>query len=425
MTRYNTRFKLTPMAATNRWRKIYQGKIYYVGVGHCTSKTDREGYRFALAEWQTLRERLDHTPTADELALYEAVRKPDPVKIDDLVDLSIVDAKARKALQMHAEYVQSVVEKVEGKAPQKQDTIGSQIDEFIALKMARCQLGELSAMRVMSVRQHLRTVEEALGKDTLIQAINEETVKQYWGTLVARVKNGEISRTTASDRWHLFKEWVRSIYQIPIPRNLGQRDLSIPRPILRIVTWTPEEVREFLHRAPERMQLWILLMLNCGMYSGDISALRPEEVDWERGRIKRKRSKTEKIESCPTVDYPLWARPFELLRNYGRRDGERVFLNRDGGPLVQQLFKANGKPKNQDSIYDAYRHLLKGEPRKPLKALRKTGASLLDTHDVYVHCVEHYLAHTAHTVTDRSYRDYSQERFDAAIKWLGQQVGIE
>ena len=79
---------------------------------------------------------------------------------------------------------------------------------------------------------------------------------------------------------------------------------------------------------------------------------------------------------------------------------------------------------HQDSIYDAYRHLLKDEPRKPLKALRKTGASLLDTHDVYVHCVEHYLAHAAHTVTDRSYRNYSQERFNAAIKWLGSQFGL-
>ena len=404
--RYNTRFKLTPMPSSNRWRKIYHGKIHYVGIGHCSSKHDRDGYRVALAEWNTLKDSLDDTPTQVEMELYQAVRKPDPVTMDDLADLGVVDAKADKALQEYAEYVQSVIDKVEGEKPQKKDTVGSIIDEFIAFKMARHQMGELSAMRVVTLRQHLRTVEEVLGRDTPVESIAEETVKQYWGALVAQVKNGEISRTTASDRWHVFKEWVRSVYQIPTPRNLSRRDLSIPRPTKQVVTWAVEEVKSLLARAPERMQLWALLMLNAGMYAGDISNLRPSEVDWERGRIRRKRSKTEQVESCPTVDYSLWGRTFKLLCKYGRRDGERVFLNRDGLPLVQQLFKPNGKPKNQDSIYNAYRHLLKGEAGKPLKALRKTGSSLLDTHDVYVHCVEHYLAHAAHTVTDRSYRNY-------------------
>jgi integrase len=165
-------------------------------------------------------------------------------------------------------------------------------------------------------------------------------------------------------------------------------------------------------------------MLNCGMYAGDISDLKPSEVDWKLGRICRKRSKTKQIESCPTVDYPLWSRTFDLLRTYGRQDGERVFLNRNGNPLVQQCFKGNGKAKNQDSIYDVYRRLSGGKGGKPLKALRKTGASLLDSHDVYLHCVEHYLAHAAKSVTDRSYRNYSQERFDSAIKWLGSQFGL-
>ena len=137
--------------------------------------------------------------------------------------------------------------------------------------------------------------------------------------------------------------------------------------------WEPTEVTAFLARAPEKVQLWALLMLNCGMYAGDISDLKPSEVNWKLGRICRKRSKTKQIESCPTVDYPLWSRTFDLLRKHGRQDGERVFLNRNGNPLVQQCFKGNGKAKNQDSIYDVYRRLSGGNGGKPLKALSQNG----------------------------------------------------
>ena len=164
-------------------------------------------------------------------------------------------------------------------------------------------------------------------------------------------------------------------------------------------------------------------MLNCGMYSKDISDLKPSEVEWEAGRIIRKRSKTQHLENTPTVDYPLWGRSFALLKKLGKRTGDRVLVNRQGEALVQQFYKPNGKMKNHDSVYHAYRHAYP-EPRKHLKALRKTGASLLETHDTYCMCVEIYLAHTVATVTDRSYRNYSQDRFDAAIKWLGEQLGI-
>ena len=44
-TAYNTRFHLTPTPPTNRWRKIYKGKTYYVGIGHCSGKNDPAGIR--------------------------------------------------------------------------------------------------------------------------------------------------------------------------------------------------------------------------------------------------------------------------------------------------------------------------------------------------------------------------------------------
>ena len=245
---YNSRLKLTPMPPTNRWRKIYHGKIHYVGIGHCSSKNDREGYRVALAEWQTLKQTLDDTPTPDELAIYETWRKPDPVTWDGMVDLAGLDAKDVKAAPATRRQRPTGHRQGRGKKPQKKDTIGSMIDEFVAHKMARHQMGELSAMRVVTVGQHLRTVEAVLGRDTPIESINEETVKQYWGALSGRVRT-EKSAVPRLRTGGLFKEWITSLYQIPTPRNISRRDLSIPRPAKKVVIWTVEEVKSLLARA--------------------------------------------------------------------------------------------------------------------------------------------------------------------------------
>ena len=71
---YNTRFKLTPMPATNRWRKIYRGKTHYIGIGHCSNKSDRDGYTIALAEWKALKSKLDYAPTEEEQTRYDQIQ---------------------------------------------------------------------------------------------------------------------------------------------------------------------------------------------------------------------------------------------------------------------------------------------------------------------------------------------------------------
>ena len=62
------------------------------------------------------------------------------------------------------------------------------------------------------------------------------------------------------------------------------------------------EVPKLIDEAPGQLKLHLLLMANTGMTQTDISDLHPSEVDWERGRVTRKRSKTEDRASVPTVE---------------------------------------------------------------------------------------------------------------------------
>src|SRR5262249_29148272 len=108
---------------------------------------------------------------------------------------------------------------------------------------------------------------------------------------------------------------------IPTPGNLRSRRFrfnhSAPQ---KIETFTVQEVRELLANSVERTRLYVLLMLNCGMYQNDISELLDEEVDWRAGTIKRARSKTRERHG-PVVTYKLWPETFELLTKH-RAGGE-------------------------------------------------------------------------------------------------------
>jgi hypothetical protein len=60
---------------------------------------------------------------------------------------------------------------------------------------------------------------------------------------------------------------------------------------------------------------------------------------------------------------------------------------------------------------------------RPLKELRKLGATLLASHEVYGRFHSYFLGHSPRTVADRHYVRPPQELFDEAVLWLGEQLG--
>jgi integrase len=179
-----------------------------------------------------------------------------------------------------------------------------------------------------------------------------------------------------------------------------------------------QEVKGIIEKSKGQTKLHILLMLNCGMTQQDISDLAPEEIDWCAGTITRRRSKTQQHEQTPTVCYRLWRATWTLLQHYGNRTGDHALLTKTGKTWVRDEI-VGGKRHRVDAIRSAYRHF--GIPYA-LKLFRKTGSTVLDRG--YPDCVERYLGHVPRTVTDRSYVDPSQDRFDDAIAWLGRQFGL-
>ncbi len=321
----------------------------------------------------------------------------------------------------------------QGTAPiPAENTIRCHVDQYLELKKAQAQAkGRIAGFS--SNKQWLDVFRSWVDPNAPLEALNEDLWERYFIYLSGRVAKKELSPASAKDYIGVARSFVRSRYEkrlIDLPRNLTSKQLAIAVPIKDPVTFTVEEVKAHLAAATNRTRLYLLLMLNCGMYPQDISSLTQEEVDWQRGRINRKRTKTRnRSENVPRVDYLLWQETFTLMKKNRSNHPTIVLLNENGKPLLTEQESENGKLSRNQNVQFAYRRLqekmkLKGEAKKGLKAFRKTGSTLLEQ-SVYGRFVEHYLGEAPQTVASRHYAYKNGAEFDQAIKWLGEQLGIE
>jgi hypothetical protein len=146
-----------------------------------------------------------------------------------------------------------------------------------------------------------------------------------------------------------------------------------------------------------------------------VSDLLDSEVDWDAGRVTRKRSKTKDRESVPVVCYPLWPGTFALLQEH-RSGSERVLLTARGKPLVQA---------RADVLAGNFKLLQKRIGfKKSMKLIRQSSASMLEGHRDYGRLVPLFLGHTPPGRAARHDAQPAPALLDEAVAWLGRQYGL-
>jgi len=306
------------------------------------------------------------------------------------------------------------------------DTIEALSRQWNEMETGRCRTGQMKPRTLSNNRVNVEHFVGFIGGPMVPTAINEATIERYYGGLLQRVGAGELSASNARARMGTairFVRWLWEQRKLELPRNLD-REWRFGGHAPVIVVFTKEEIRQLLAAATGQNRLHVLLMLNCGFYPTDIAALRDDEVDWERGIIHRKRTKTRTHGTVPTVSYPLWSDTFRLLKEHRSGSGI-VLLNERKREWIRSSVGDDGKVKFTDVISVSLDALLKrAGTTKPVKSLRKTGATLLESHADFARFVGLYLGHAPRTMAEKHYADPDRAGFDRAVGWLGEQLGI-
>ena len=452
-------YKLQWLASSRRWRKQYQGKQYYFPLND--GETKASSYQRCLREWEAKKVEIDRAEkTATEPWLVELLEKLQQtyrngqdaarftrasetlrlVRIADSqsIELPVDEGGSVVAVQTVPPSIRAVrsdldkyqddlllalQSKLDNPTPEHRPwenhedtpierTIGALLDRF-----------QKSNRKVD--RNRLKTFRKWCDEYQDAGEINGSYCREYYRYIMGRVQAGVWSPCYGKTLFGTFTHFVRWLFgEVEIldhmPRNL--KKLRIETPPKQVEVFSVEDVKRYLNAADERLELSLLLMLNCGMTQIDIADLHPSEVDWQAGRIIRKRSKTKQQESVPVCNYRLWPRTFELLQRLRSEDSEGVLLTARGTPLVTRM---NGKSRN-DSVRLAFRRLMSklGEKGKKLITFKKTSASLLNSkfgHDVS----QLFLGHAPSTVAQKNYIAEERGRLDDPLKWLGQRYSLE
>jgi integrase len=300
-------------------------------------------------------------------------------------------------------------------------TVRGLVDRFTEKVKHDFELGRGSIGRYTKLTYALEPFVKFSGSNLAIAGITAQLLSDYKDSLDREVRDGKLSPHTAKDRLTGVKQMIRWAYELELlelPRNLASRSLNIAVPESVVEIYTDGEIQALLKGASENTRMYLLLMLNTGMLQGDLASLAPSEVDWKRGRIIRKRSKTRKHENVPEVSYLLWPETFALLKKLGHRKGKHALLNANGEPLKVERI-VDGKSVKLDNVHSAFRRLsMKLKNKKPLKLIRKTSASKLASHSEYGRYAQYFLGHAPTSVADRHYIRPSEAQFDEALRWL-------
>lgn len=385
-------------ATRDCYRKHYKGKARYF----CPRKpgeTEGGHYDRALREWDRLKASLDG----------EAIESPSPHVAGFAYDYS-TDGPLPAIVEKETEDV----------------TVDELAEAYLTETRLRAECGELAISSYREVKDCLADFQGFCQRHKIAQ-VNQlpsrqfsEILRQYKLRQQQLQSKGEHSPYTTKKRLRHVKcliEWAyHNEYLEALPRSIGNgyTKVKLPDPTPQHLTkaevqkaWKQANSKHKFSRKDRRNALFILLGLNCGYRSGDISSLKHEDVDWETLIIERKRHKTGAVSI-----HKLWPETAELLKAEMTDPAkhELMLLDERGQPLIQEsLDKATPRLDSIARRFIRLREKLGWGPGKGHSALRDTGAQFIKDNFGDLDLVKQYLSHKSRDVS----RHYISETIES------------
>lgn len=312
------------------------------------------------------------------------------------------------------------------------------VEEWLQHRLGDVKTGEVTAGTLDNYRNQLRHFASFCPD---IRNANERVLLQFRSLLQEKIVAGG-SAYTQRDTMSTakgFLEWCSDTAKVIKPlSNLRKRGTGIKVSAKKFISvWEDALVHELFETVTDQEKLFYLLMLNTGAYESDIgtwtkqyfhekSQKRLQTFNRAEKTITFKRHKERNVPEVPTVTYRLWDTTFSLLEKHVSSHETLLLTSSTGTPLWIDGLKDDSTAKNKRHRKNLigrqfYRLKTKHPKFGTLDDLRKTSITKLDNHDSYARYSQYFGGHSPKGTTDRFYRKPSQERFDEAVIWLGDQ----
>jgi integrase len=441
--------EMTWVKSRKRWTRMANGKRYWVSCKALGTPDNREDSREAANLWWRKKQaELDGVATvvpgtlaAKKAALANYIPPDTPIDTDP----RLVAVLALQNFMQQCEagvpipdeiknliftperlhQIETAAKVLDESPPEPARTIGTNFQTWLATKIAKSKIGDLSQTRVHRIRNNVEKFVSFMGEAADVSEITDQKAEAFYHFLASKVSSGdwakESVRKIMTDS-KTFMRWLSQQRLIEYPRTLEGRQLVFGRDDAEPDTFTVEEVRKLYASATGQTRLHILLGLNCCMLAKDISDLRDSEVDWTEGVIARKRSKRSKVKNSAIIRYKLWPETFKLLQQYRSKNPAHVLMTTTGGTwIVQRGLADDGKARYQDVLKSPLvKVFAKAGIKGSFKMFRAT-ASTVVRNGPYQQYHDHILGHGPQTIADKSYAKFYDDGFFQALDWLRKQ----
>lgn len=423
------------IAERKTWQKRYNGILYTRSCRQLKAPPNKAAsVDAANAWWEAKQKELDQTTVTSVGHHTEILNRANQwAELHEVEDRLLVwddEKQDRLTWRGLSEEARAVwLDRIKSITPRRRSgNLDKLIAQFLDYKQAKVAAGQLSAGRWDNCRRYLSQWKQFIGNPDP-KALDGIQLERYHALLLRRIAANNVAQETAKSNLSVVKEFYGWLHKQDVldktPKNLDDINITVEKK--RVKTLPLDYIKRLLAGATDREKLYLLLMMNCGMTQGDISGLRQEEVNWNKGIIVRKRSKTKQHQGVPTVSFPIWRSTLKLLQSFHTKKGDYVLTNEDGGQLKTERITDDGKYTKTDNIAVAYYRLCKRLKIKqqPLKLIRKTSATLLRNSDQYSQFAVLFLGHSPRGIAETHYFGDAGVSFSDAIRWLAKQYGVE
>ena len=417
-----SRYRMTWIASSRRWRKRHKGKqAYFPALPNEAGKIDsyqrcwaacqrwmasidreheehqqRKQASLALPLCEFLDDLLTNYPDGDQRrtveqwtlsAINSAKREPDSVALNLQMAMQLRDALMMLPHGIGRDKWPDFKSTVPRVSHEHDDSLSDAVSSFLASKQK-----SVAPKTYKNLKRSLVLFTAACEGMTLDQSVESANLQLYLDNIA---NSGEYAATTAKAAIAdvvTFIRWLYSVEHIEkLPKLVELGKFSVSTGYRTPDVADDDIIRQMLTLSGVS-RAYVLCGLNFGFTQRDIEKMQTPDGKY----LEHRRPKTTKHKNVPTVMYPVWSETADVLPLL-------VGINLSYESAVTKKLRADCKSAGIDYM--------------PHKMLRKASATVIRNSE-FSSMVEHFLGHSPESMADRHYASIQQDRFDAACLHL-------